>query len=238
MKTLKISTDFVDDMEGLSDAEKGRLFDAMLRYAATGGAQDLRGNEKITWPKAKKIIDDQRSAYMHQCRVNTDNRAKSTNRHESSRIVTNRDESSKTPENGQKLELVFSAAQRETEREQKRENERERTKEKEREKLPEKDKERISPPLTPPREKWERLLPEPVHDTFREFVAHRAKMKKPMTPRAKELLAMRLAKMTRRPDTQIELLNNAILHGWQSVYWERDNGKKVESDDDYYYEIT
>ena len=63
-------------------------------------------------------------------------------------------------------------------------------------------------------------------------------MKKPMTPRAKELLAMRLAKMTRRPDTQIELLNNAILHGWQSVYWERDNGKKVESDDDYYYEIT
>ena len=146
MKTLKISTDFVDDMEGLSDAEKGRLFDAMLRYAATGGAQDLRGNEKITWPKAKKIIDDQRSAYMHQCRVNTDNRAKSTKRHESSRIVTNRQKHLKMGKNWNSFFL-----QR---REKQKESRKERTKEKE----PKRKKERNSqrkikreylPPLPP-----------------------------------------------------------------------------------------
>ena len=54
MKILQVFTDFVKDMEGLSDTEAGRLFRAMLKYADTGEELNLRGAEKILWPVAKK----------------------------------------------------------------------------------------------------------------------------------------------------------------------------------------
>lgn len=57
MKYLKVFTDFADAMEELGDAERGRLFTAMLKYAETGAAPDFRGNERFIWPVAKLQID-------------------------------------------------------------------------------------------------------------------------------------------------------------------------------------
>ena len=57
MNYIKVFTDFVKVMEVLSDAEKGRLFMAMLEYAETGEAPDLRGNERIVWPYASLQVD-------------------------------------------------------------------------------------------------------------------------------------------------------------------------------------
>ena len=82
-------------MEELTDAERGRLFTAMLEYARTGEAPKLGGNERYIWGTVRKIIDGQREAYAHQCEVNK------TNRHESSRLVTNRHESSQEQEKEQ-----------------------------------------------------------------------------------------------------------------------------------------
>lgn len=63
MKYLKIFTDFAADIEYLSDAETGRLFRAMMQYAETGTAPELRGNERMIWGTAKKNIDRQAKAY-------------------------------------------------------------------------------------------------------------------------------------------------------------------------------
>lgn len=57
MKRLIVDTDFVYDMEVLGDAERGRLFTAMLEYAGQGKEPDFRGNEKYLWSVAKKNID-------------------------------------------------------------------------------------------------------------------------------------------------------------------------------------
>ena len=57
MKYLKVFTDFEEAMEPLSDAEKGRLFVAMLRYARTGETLPLSGNERFLWNTAKLNID-------------------------------------------------------------------------------------------------------------------------------------------------------------------------------------
>lgn len=57
MKYLKVFTDFAKSMELLSDAEKGRLFDAMLNYADSGIEPDLKGNERFIWATAKLNID-------------------------------------------------------------------------------------------------------------------------------------------------------------------------------------
>lgn len=101
MKILQVFTDFVKDMEGLSDTEAGRLFRAMLKYADTGEELNLRGAEKILWPVAKKGIDKQREAYARRCAVNKQN---ITNRYESLRIVTNGNESKQEKEKDKEKE--------------------------------------------------------------------------------------------------------------------------------------
>jgi hypothetical protein len=57
MEYLKIWTSFRESISPLNDAEKGRLFDAMLLYAETGELPDLKGNERYIWPTAKQAID-------------------------------------------------------------------------------------------------------------------------------------------------------------------------------------
>lgn len=54
-------------------------------------------------------------------------------------------------------------------------------------------------------------------DEFAAFVAHRAKLKKPMTDHAKALL---LAKLAQRPSDAIAALSMSIENGWQGVEWD------------------
>lgn len=89
MKYLKIFTDFAVDMEELGDAECGRLFKAMLEYAATGIAPALKGNERFLWGTAKKNIDVQRESYENRCLTN---KIVATKRYETLRCDTKRNE--------------------------------------------------------------------------------------------------------------------------------------------------
>ena len=57
MEYLKVFTDFVEVIETLGEAERGRLFTAMLKYAGQGIEPDFRGNERFVWPIAKQNID-------------------------------------------------------------------------------------------------------------------------------------------------------------------------------------
>lgn len=66
MKYLKVFVDFAKDIEMLGEAERGRLFTAMLKYASTGEEEDLTGNERFLWGTAKKQIDNQAEAYANK----------------------------------------------------------------------------------------------------------------------------------------------------------------------------
>lgn len=57
MHYLKVFTDFVQVIDPLGDAEKGRLFVAMLKYAETGEEPRFSGSERFVWPTAKLNID-------------------------------------------------------------------------------------------------------------------------------------------------------------------------------------
>ena len=58
MKYLKVWTDFENVLAPLNDDEVGRLFLAMLRYAATGEEPSgFSGNERFLWAVAKRDID-------------------------------------------------------------------------------------------------------------------------------------------------------------------------------------
>lgn len=68
MKILQVFVDFVEDIEPLSDAEIGRLFKAMLKYAADDKyVPDLKGNERFTWATAKKMINKNWVEYRKTC---------------------------------------------------------------------------------------------------------------------------------------------------------------------------
>ena len=108
MKYLKVFTDFTIDMESLNDAERGRLFVAMLEYAAEGASPNLPGNERFLWGSAKKMIDAQQKAYEHRCEINRQNgnepKRIGANRSESLRIVANGSESLQEQEQEQEQE--------------------------------------------------------------------------------------------------------------------------------------
>lgn len=64
MEYLKLFTDFIEDLEPLSDAECGRLFRAALEYARTGTPPTLSGNERFLWSNVRKQIDRSEQAYQ------------------------------------------------------------------------------------------------------------------------------------------------------------------------------
>lgn len=58
MSRFVITASFVKVTAALGDAEVGRLFRAMCEYALTGTEPELRGNERVLFPAAKMMIDE------------------------------------------------------------------------------------------------------------------------------------------------------------------------------------
>lgn len=63
-------------LEPFGDAERGRLFTAMLEYSITGEAPGLSGAERFIWPAIRDKIDRDRAAYEASCRKNKENISK------------------------------------------------------------------------------------------------------------------------------------------------------------------
>ena len=57
MTYLKIFYDSIDALEQLGDAERGRLFLAIMKYGSSGELVQLGGNERILFPTFKAQID-------------------------------------------------------------------------------------------------------------------------------------------------------------------------------------
>lgn len=62
MDHIKLFFDDLDAMELLGDAEKGRLFTALLVYGKTGEATQLGGNERFLFPMMRARIDKDKAA--------------------------------------------------------------------------------------------------------------------------------------------------------------------------------
>lgn len=77
----------LEAMEQLDDAERGRLFTALLIYSETGEAPELPGNEKFVFPALRGQIDRDADAYAEKCRklsTNSKQRKAAAEDHESS----------------------------------------------------------------------------------------------------------------------------------------------------------
>ena len=63
-------------LEPYGDAERGRLFVAMLRYSMSGEEPGLSGAERFIWPAIRDKIDRDKEAYESSCEKNRKNAAK------------------------------------------------------------------------------------------------------------------------------------------------------------------
>ena len=63
---------YLESIEPLNDAERGRLFTALLEYSSTGVTPDLRGNERFIFPTMKGQIDRDIAKYEAKCHKNSE----------------------------------------------------------------------------------------------------------------------------------------------------------------------
>lgn len=78
MTYVKVFQDWTKQTENLKDAEKGRLIDAMVLYAATGEdvTERLSGNERILFPVYQAQIDRDRRALADYSKQQSENGSK------------------------------------------------------------------------------------------------------------------------------------------------------------------
>lgn len=95
---VKLFLDYLDAIEPLSDAERGRLFTALLEYAKTGATGHISGNERYIFPMMRSQIDRDKAAIdseadaIHAARVEAGKKgglAKQANRSKSKQTVAN-----------------------------------------------------------------------------------------------------------------------------------------------------
>lgn len=60
-------------IEPLSDAERGRLFTALMEYARSGEAPHLSGNERFLFPIMRAQIDRDQADYKSFCEKQSEN---------------------------------------------------------------------------------------------------------------------------------------------------------------------
>ena len=64
---------YLETMEQLDDAERGRLFTACLIYSKTGEAPELCGNERFVFPSIRSQMERDRAYYESRAKVNRQN---------------------------------------------------------------------------------------------------------------------------------------------------------------------
>lgn len=195
---IKVFTDYLEAIEFLGDAERGRLFTALLTYAKTGAVPQLGGNERFVFPIMRAQIDRDMAA-MAEISKTRSNAAK---------------ESYARRMQVQQMQANAASAA----------NASKCCKDKDKDEDKEKDKD-VSPPLIPPRGgKRDAFADFAGEDaellaTLRDYAEMRTKIKKPMTERAKQLACTKLQELSggdRR--TEIMIVEQSIANSWQGLF--------------------
>ena len=189
MKYLKVFTDFADAMKELGDAERGRLFTAMLKYAETGAAPDFRGNERFIWPVAKLQIDRMAAECEGRAKTSRENGSKGGR--------------PKKTQGNPKNPAGFSKTQKSQDKDN----------DKDKENIPSGN----NTPPTPPRGSVD--VPEALMENWNGFCEMRKKIKKPLTDRAAKMILNELERLAPGDNhTKGLILDQSVKRCWQDVY--------------------
>lgn len=192
---VKAYYDWIEQTAALSDAERGRLFIAILEYARSGLDPKLDGREGLLFPVFRTMVDrdaQKSEVYSQNGKLGgRGNKASESNQKQNKASESNqkptKDIRHKTQDIGHKTQE--------------------------------------SPPLIPPRGgKRDAFADFAGEDaellaTLRDYAEMRTKIKKPMTERAKQLACTKLQELSggdRR--TAIMIVEQSIANSWQGLF--------------------
>lgn len=181
--------DWFHETQDLSDAEKGRLMDALMSYINEENPESyFKGGERLIFRHFEKMANVQ----FQEFEKNRGNGAKGGR---PKKTEENPTEPIETQRNPKKPRI-----------------------EEQKNRRIEEQKNNTTPYNPPPGDAFADFAGENqiLLEALRAFEESRKKLKKPMTPRAKELLIGELVKAP--AEDWVTMLENATLHGWQSVY--------------------
>ena len=210
MVKIKYILFHLDDLEALepySDAERGRLLTALLRYGKTGELEKISGNERFIFPMMKARIDREIQNYEERCATNAKNGKNGGAPKGNQNARRKQSKTSETAENNPTVEKTTETTEglknkrnKPTETETKTET------------------------RTEGKIKTQNIFAAyaagdiDLLAALQGFEEMRIKIKKPMTDRAKSLLLGELQKLSANRDEQIEILNQSVARCWQGVF--------------------
>ena len=187
---------YLEIMEPLNDAEKGRLFTACLQYSMTGEAPQLSGNERFVFPAFKSQIDRDNQKYSDRCRKNAEN----------------------GKAGGRPKKQTDSP---ETEKSERFSEEPKKAKEKEKAKAKEKAKENTSPPLSP--SPGETGFGAALQSAFDAWLAYKEEKRQPYKPTGLQSLIGEIRNNAKKygEDAVADLIRQCMASNWQGIIFER-----------------
>lgn len=187
---------YLKSIETLSDAEIGRLFTACLAYSETGISPKLSGNERHVYPTIKAQIDRDRDKYTSFIKKQSENGKKggAPVGNQNARIYHPDQDYEEQAEQPKPIQTSL----RKGEGKGKGKGERSRD---------------IGAAPSAP------LLPVMDSQEWKDFVAMRSKIKKPMTDRAASMAVSELEKLAPgNLSMQKEILNQSTYNCWQGLF--------------------
>lgn len=191
---VKAYFDWIEQTAALSDAEKGRLFIAILEYARSGLTPDLCGRESLLFPTFRAQLDRDKVRA-----ITSAENGKKGGRPKTKQNLTKPNQTKANLTKGNK------------------EKEKEKDYDKDKGKLLERENKKRENPEPAVSVAAYSSIPE-LNIALADFVSFRAEIGKPMTDRAIELLISKLRSMTGDVQKQIEILNQSIINRWQGVF--------------------
>lgn len=190
---------YLKSIEPLNDAERGRLFTALLKYSSTGEVPDIRGNERFIFPTMKEQIDRDKQKYDAKCKKQAE-KAKKRWDAESCHGM---------PEHAEACQDMPNDA----------DDAKAKTKAKTKEKTKEKANENNNPFTPSQEEKFSPLLLEAV----RKWLRYKHERKEDYTPTGLEAMTSEIRNRAadHGDSAVIDLIEQCMAANWKGIVWDK-----------------
>ena len=214
---------YLDALEPLTDAERGRLFVACLKYSKSGEVGHLSGNERFVFPVFRGQIDRDNAKYANKCKKQSDNANKRWNKDDAN-DATAYDGMPNVPPHEEDANDA-----------KEKEKEKEKTKEKEKEKEIYNSTNRCvsttaqsasadTPTPQPKSTDFSTFTFSPTLDAkLRQWFTYKAQRREGYTQQGKQALLSQIAKyLETYPDSALcALIDECMASNWKSVVFDR-----------------
>lgn len=212
---------YLDALEPLTDAERGRLFVACLEYSKSGTTRHLSGNERFLFPMMRAQIDRDNETYKNKCKKQSDNVSKRWNKTDTNDTA------------------VYVGIEKIPPYKKDTDDTKEKEKEKEKAKEKAKEKEKNSSfscsaavDLEPPRDSRRPATESDfsaysfspaLQSKLASWFAYKQERRQPYTPQQKQALLQTVAqKLSSYPESAIiSLVDQCMVAGWKNIIFER-----------------